>query len=80
MGWKRDWNGEVTINRYSEEMLLQGIDDLLKRGFDLVSKGTYTKDKKHFDVKMNSIAKLNKSKFTDETTETKYWAKMRKVN
>lgn len=69
-------NQTFRIQRVSDEELDEAIEELEKRGYECVKRGSVESERKHFDYRENKGQKL---KFTESETYKKCWANMKRV-
>ena len=73
----RHYSNKLTIQRVHEYELDFAIEDLLKRGYELIGRGVDERDIKQFGF--NTDSKGPKMKFSGSDVHKKCWARMRKI-
>ena len=73
---KKPFNGKVNIQRMNETELNIAIQDLQKRGYELIKRGAEETDHKRFNYKER---KGQKFRYSENEVQHRCWAIMQKV-
>ena len=72
----RSYYNNFPISRFREDELTTAIEELERRGYELVKRGTNESEQKQFDYREKKGQKLS---YTGREVHQKHWAIMRKV-
>lgn len=69
-------NQSFRIQRMNEKELDEAIEELEKRGYECLKRGTASEERKYFNYKDNYGTKL---KYVESETQVKCWANMKRL-